>query len=136
MSAVALDTSAYAAFKLGREDAVAVVRSRQKLILPAVVLGELLGGFANGKRAEKNRAELEAFLSSPRVSIAAVGADTAECYAAIYAYLRKAGTPVPANDLWIAASAMEHGASLLTADAHFDKIPQIIVRRLKLPGLL
>ncbi len=130
MSAVALDTSAYAAFKLGREDALSVVRSREKLILPSIVLGELLGGFANGKRAERNRAELEELLASPRVSVAAVGWGTAECYAAIYAHLRRAGTPVPANDLWIAATAMEHGAQLLTADAHFQKIPQIIVRRL------
>lgn len=130
MSALMLDTSAYAAFKLGREDALAAVRSRERIVLPSIVLGELLGGFANGRHEERNRAELDELLSSPRVSVIAIGRDTAERYAVIYSFLRRAGAPVPTNDLWIAAAAMEHGAQLLTADAHFLKIPQIIVRRL------
>jgi tRNA(fMet)-specific endonuclease VapC len=130
MSALAIDTSAYAAFKLGRAEAVAAIRAHERLVVPAIVLGELHAGFALGAHTEKNRDDLEAFLSSPRVSVAAIGEPTAECYAAIYAALRRKGTPVPTNDLWIAASTMEHGAALLTADAHFEKIPQILVRRL------
>jgi predicted nucleic acid-binding protein len=133
MSALVLDTSAYAAFKLGDPDATEAVRSRERIFVPAVVLGELLGGFALGTREDRNRAELEEFLASPRVAVAAMGETTAECYAAIWSFLRRAGTPVPTNDLWIAASVMEHGALLLTADAHFDRIPQIRVRRLAPP---
>lgn len=131
MRTLAVDTSAYAAFMLGRSDAVAGVAGAERLVLPAVALGELLAGFARGTRERQNREELERFLASPRVEVAAAGEATAECYAAIYAVLRRAGTPVPTNDLWIAATAMEHGALLLTADAHFDKIPQIRVRRLE-----
>jgi tRNA(fMet)-specific endonuclease VapC len=133
MSGLALDTSAYSAFKLGDPEAVAAVRSRERIIVPAVVLGELLGGFAAGTRADRNGAELEEFLASPRVVVALVGETAAECYGAIYSFLQKAGTPVPTNDLWIAASVMEHGALLLTADTHFDRIPQIRVRRLASP---
>jgi tRNA(fMet)-specific endonuclease VapC len=134
MSVLALDTSAYAAFKRGDAEAVANLRTCPRIILPAVVLGELLGGFAAGTRAERNRAEIEEFLASPRVTVTAVGENAAECYAAIHSFLWRAGTPVPTNDLWIAASAMEHGALLLTSDAHFDRIPQVRVRRLAPPG--
>lgn len=130
MSALAIDTSAYAAFKHGRPDAIASIRSHERLIVPAIVLGELFAGFGLGARAKQNRDELEEFLSSPRVVVAAVGEGTAECYASIFASLRRAGTPIPTNDLWVAASAMENGALLLTADAHFERIPQIRVRRL------
>jgi predicted nucleic acid-binding protein len=62
------------------------------------------------------------------VGIVLITEDTAERYARIYAYLRTAGRPIPTNDLWIAASAMEHGAELLTTDRHFLDVPQIVVR--------
>jgi tRNA(fMet)-specific endonuclease VapC len=130
VSPLAIDTSAYAAFKRGRADAVACIRSHERLVVPAIVLGELFAGFALGSREQQNRDELDELLASPRVTVAAAGEATAECYAAILSALRRAGTPVPTNDLWIAATAMEHGALLLTADAHFEKITQIRVRRL------
>jgi len=92
------------------------------------VLGEILAGFVSGKRNEKNRAELAGFLESPRVSLIDLDDATAERYAMIYATLKTAGTPIPTNDLWIAASAMQHGLFLLTLDAHFTKVPQILTR--------
>jgi predicted nucleic acid-binding protein len=91
------------------------------------VLGELLGGFAAGSRSRKNRDELRLFVESPRVRLAPLGEATAERYALIYASLRSAGRPPPTNDLWISASAMEHGVELVTLDRDFSHVPQILV---------
>jgi tRNA(fMet)-specific endonuclease VapC len=119
---IVVDTNAYAAFMLGDEDIVEVVAHAEALLLPSVVLGELLGGFALGKRARANREELARFMSSPRVTAAPISARTAESYALVYLALRRRGRPIPTNDLWIAASTLEHGAALLTRDAHFSAV--------------
>lgn len=121
-----VDKSAYAASLRGQPTAVDVLRRADSILLPCVVLGELLAGFEVGSRRSKNRAELREFRSSPRVRAVDIGPATAERYAHIYAHLRGTGRPIPTNDLWIAACAMEHGAEVLTADAHFVHIPQII----------
>ena len=122
MRAILLDTNAYTAFMLGAAEVVDVVAHADRLYLNSIVLGELLGGFAAGTREPTNRAELARFLDSPRVKVLPITADTADSYALIYAGLRRKGHPIPTNDLWIAASAMEHGAALLTRDAHFSHI--------------
>jgi tRNA(fMet)-specific endonuclease VapC len=122
MRAILLDTNAYTAFMLGAAEVVDVVAHADRLYLNSIVLGELLGGFAAGTREPTNRAELARFLDSPRVEVLPISADTADSYALIYAGLRRKGHPIPTNDLWIAASAMEHGAALLTRDAHFSHI--------------
>jgi tRNA(fMet)-specific endonuclease VapC len=122
-----LDTSAYTAFKRGVPQIVEILRTANAILLPATVFGELLAGFEAGSQTEKNRRELLAFQQSPRVRAVAVTQETAERYAHIYLFLRKAGRPIPTNDLWIAASAMEHGATLLTTDRHFRDLPQLIV---------
>ena len=127
MSRIALDTSAYSAFKRGHRDVVDHVRRAQEILLPSVVLGELLGGFEAGSQARRNRDELDLFLESPRVRPVTLGQATAERYAVIYASLRTAGHPLPTNDLWIAASAMEHGAELVTLDRDFTHVAQILV---------
>jgi len=127
-----LDTSAYAAFKLGDSTVLEAIRKSPKILIPLIVFGELLAGFEAGSRRDQNRQELTAFLRSPRVRLVPVIADTAERYALIYAYLRQKGRPIPTNDLWIAASAMEHSAELLTADGHFLHVPQIITRSVRM----
>lgn len=119
MKPLALDTNAYAAFKQGDEGVVAALRAADDLILPVAVLGELLAGFAAGNREAKNRGELAQFLRAPRVRVAPITEATADNYALIFAALRRKGKPIPSNDLWIAASALEHGAALLTLDKHF-----------------
>lgn len=125
-----LDTSAYAVFKRGHEEAANALRKSPTILLPTIVLGELLAGFEVGSKQEQNRQGLDAFLGSLRVALAPVTAETAARYAVIYAYLRADGRPIPTNDLWIAALTMEHGATLLTADAHFLHVPQILVAHL------
>jgi tRNA(fMet)-specific endonuclease VapC len=122
MRIIMLDTNAYNAFKQGQTETVAVLAAADTLLLNSTVLGELLAGFAAGTRESKNRAELSRFINSPRVQTVPVTADTADSYALIYASLRRKGKPIPTNDMWIAASALEHAAALLTLDAHFVHI--------------
>lgn len=123
MNPLLLDTNAYAAFKLGNADAVAIIRSVPRIVLTPVVLGELRGGFAAGSKDAQNLAELAGFLASPRVEVVLVDESTAERYAGIFAALRRAGTPIPTNDMWIAASALQHNLRLFTFDAHFRGVP-------------
>lgn len=134
ISSLIIDTSAYAAFKRGHPDATDAIRGARSILLPAIVLGELLAGFEVGRNRQKNRAELKEFQNSSRVSLVWVTNETAERYARIYAYLRGAGKPIPTNDLWIASSTMEHGAILLTLDAHFLNVPQIVVTHISSEG--
>jgi tRNA(fMet)-specific endonuclease VapC len=96
-------------------------------------LGELAVGFRLGSRPAENEAELRAFLSNAAVDVLDVTADVAEIYADIVVALKKAGTPLPANDLWIAAVAVRHGAPVLTYDAHFQKIPRTGATVLSMP---
>jgi len=117
-----LDTNAYAAFKRGTKDIVALLASSRSIALNAVVLGELLGGFAAGRRQAQNAAELQEFLALAHVKVLPITSRTAERYGVLYGQLRAAGTPVPTNDLWIAASAVEHSIPLVTNDRHFEMI--------------
>ena len=122
MSGLILDTNAYAAFKCGDEAAVEMLRLAEEIVIPAVVLGELLGGFACGDRESENRAELTAFLDSPRVRLAPIDATTASWYGRAYAGLRRLGRPIPANDLWIAAAALQNGLPVFSYDQHFAQV--------------
>ena len=122
MRPIALDTNAYTAFKRGDVQIVAVLQHAPSIIVCATVLGELLGGFAAGKRENANRSELTQFINVPRVKVVPITAATADLYALVYAVLRRKGQPIPTNDLWIAASSLEHGAALLTLDTHFQGI--------------
>ena len=122
MRPILIDTNAYTAFMLGDAAVVEVVAHAERICLNSIVLGELLGGFAAGTRESRNRAELARFMDSPRVEVLPVTAETADSYALVYSSLRRKGQPIPTNDLWIAASALEHGAALLTRDTHFGQI--------------
>ena len=124
---VLLDTSAYSAFMRGHEGVQSAIRASEEIFLNSIVLGELTAGFIRGKQRRKNEAELQRFFASPRVGLLDITEGTAERYAVILNGLWQAGTPIPTNDIWIAASAMEHGLSVVTTDHHFQKIPQIIV---------
>lgn len=127
MDPILLDTNAYSAFKRGDTDAVEVIRRAPVISRNAVVLGELLGGFAAGAKAHQNRAELATFLASPRVSVIPVDHATSDHYASVYVSLRLAGTPIPTNDMWIAASALQHRLRLFSLDDHFKSVPGLKV---------
>jgi predicted nucleic acid-binding protein len=127
MTRVLLDTSAYSAFLRGHPGIVAEVRRAAEIHVNAVILGELLAGFGGGKREEHNRSLLRSFLASPRVRVAALDAETSERYAHLLQALRRTGRPVPTNDLWIAATAMQLGLTVVTTDQHFRQIASIVV---------
>jgi tRNA(fMet)-specific endonuclease VapC len=129
MKKLLVDTSAYSAFMRGHAGVLLEVQVAANLYLSPIVLGELHAGFAAGNRQEKNETELKAFLDSSRVQVVSLDEDTSVFYATIYAERRKAGTMIPTNDLWIAASAMQHGLGLLTLDSHFEHVKQVIVKR-------
>ncbi|HEY3356990.1 MAG TPA: type II toxin-antitoxin system VapC family toxin [Polyangia bacterium] len=127
MSGWLLDTSAYSAFMRGHAGVKRVVQTAEELSVTPVVLGELHAGFRRGAHRVKNERELATFLDSPRVTVLPVVAETARRYAVIVDGLRRAGTPIPTNDLWIAASAMEHGLTVVTLDRHYASVPQVLV---------
>ena len=126
MTRTLVDTSAYSVFFRGHSGVKALFQKIDEIVLSPVVLGELRAGFIAGAHRRKNERELDLFLRSSRVSIASVDEETSACYAAIVHGLRVAGTPIPTNDIWIAASAMQHGLRVITTDRHFAKIPQIL----------
>jgi predicted nucleic acid-binding protein len=123
-----LDTSAYSALRRGYQPVVDVLRRSETVAVSAVVLGELYSGFRAGNRWAENTAQLAQFLSKPSVRVLDVTEETALRYAEVDVYLRKKGRPIPRNDVWIAAVALEHGLQLLTLDVHFREIPLLPIR--------
>lgn len=119
---VLLDTNAYTALRQGQELVAEQVRSSEEVLLSIVVVGELLFGFRNGSRYEENARALSSFLEDPNVRLLPVTWDTADRFGRISAALRKKGRPIPTNDIWIAAHAMEAGADLISSDPHFSQI--------------
>ncbi len=120
---ILLDTSAYSALQRGRQSVLDVMRRSETVAVSAVVLGELYSGFRAGSRCAENTAQLTRFLSKPSVRVLSVTEETALRYAEVDVYLRRNGRPIPRNDVWIAATALEHGLHLLTLDTHFREIP-------------
>ncbi len=129
MIRVILDTNAYSAFKRGEARIVERLRQADEILIPVPVLGELRVGFKAGTKEQQNLAELEEFLSSRRVSEQAMTERTALFYAEICSGLKRKGNPLPLNDIWIAACAVEAGAVLISNDVHFDKIPGLLVNK-------
>ena len=123
---VVLDSGAYSEFMRGNQRVGDIVRSAEEILMSAVVVGELLYGFRQGPRLEQNLAELRSFLDRPYVSFVPVGLVTADRYSRIMASLKARGRPIPTNDVWIAAHAMETGADLVSADSHFGHIDQVV----------
>ncbi|MBW2030002.1 MAG: type II toxin-antitoxin system VapC family toxin [Deltaproteobacteria bacterium] len=123
---IMLDTSAYVGFKRNIDEAVELIAGAGLVLLSAVVLGELMFGFRNGTRFRENMKDLHMFLDHEAVELVEIGRDTADRYARIAAGLKTQGTPIPTNDIWIAAHAMEHGAELVTSDCHFEEIAGLV----------
>jgi predicted nucleic acid-binding protein len=122
-----IDTNVYTAFKNNHASVVSIMQRADRILMNATVLGELLSGFKLGAREDRNQAELERFLDAPRVRFVPVDEASAGFYAEVYKGLRQKGRPIPTNDIWIAASAFQHGASVCTLDAHFRTIDGLLV---------
>ena len=122
-----IDTCAYSRLMLGHPPLQACMEESTVLVLPVIVLGELYTGFGAGTRAAENEGRLESFMETPSVRVQDVTVDIARRYALLVNALRRAGTPLPTNDIWIAATTLELGARLLTYDTHFHHIPGLVV---------
>ena len=94
----------------------------------AISIGELLSGFKAGNKEKTNRRELNQFLDSPRIMLYSINEETAEYYCLILDQLKNDGTPIPTNDIWIAAVAFQQGMPIYTKDQHFTKIKGLLLR--------
>ena len=121
-----LDTNTYSDYAEGVPETVDFMATQgEQIYLPAVVIGELHFGFMKGQRQKFNEKKLKQFINLLNVDVIDVNADVARKYATIYLFLQKKGHKIPINDVWIAASCMEIGGTLLTRDKHFDFVDQI-----------
>ena len=120
------DTSSYCDFAEGLPDAVnAISTYGQSIFIPSVVLGELLFGFMKGTKQGFNERKLRQIVNRLKIEIIDINADVARKYAMIYLSLQRKGTKIPMNDVWVAASCMEVGGTLITRDKHFEYVDQI-----------
>jgi len=126
---VLIDTNIYSGAMRDDSGCKHILRTADSIALSPIVVGELLFGFRSGRNEAKNRKQFSEFLGSPRVSVASITENTSEYFALILTSLKEKGTPIPSNDAWIAASAMEYGLTLATNDAHFRAIPGLLLWR-------
>lgn len=122
---ILVDSNRYQDFCQGAPDAVHVIRRATAIMIPFIVLGELRAGFACGTRGHTNERTLTRFLNSPRVEQLFADDDTTHHYARLFRLLKAQGTPIPTNDLWIAALAVQHDLLVFTRDAHFNHLHQL-----------
>jgi tRNA(fMet)-specific endonuclease VapC len=123
---IALDTNRYTDLCKGAEETVRLVSTAESVFLPFVVVAELRAGFAFGKRTADNEKVLRRFLLKDGVAVLYADDQTTHHYASAYRQLRVQGTPIPTNDLWIAALVLQHNLRLHDRDTHFDHLPQIV----------
>ncbi len=124
------DTSAYSHFRRGHAGVLDALARAERVLVPATVLGELEAAFELGNRARENRRTLDDWLAEPFVDLIETTASVARHYGRIFSTLKRAGTPLPVNDIWIAAATLDCGGALLTFDRDFERIPGLDVTRL------
>jgi len=122
-----IDTNIYSLAMRGEADVINTLQQLDEIAFTVISLGELLAGFRGGDRESQNRAELNRFLDAPRVRLLGVDAETTEFYAGIVQALKRAGTPIPTNDIWIAALAQQYGLPLFSRDSHFKVVAGLIL---------
>ena len=122
---LALDTNAYRLVMDGDAAAVLLARTADRLLMPVPVIAELRFGFLNGTKGRENEAHLVRFLDRPRVEVLRCDEETTVRYAELKLQLKRQGTPIPINDVWIAALVLQHHATLFTRDSDFERVPQL-----------
>ena len=122
---LALDTNRYTDLCRGDASAVERIETADEVWLPFIVVGELRAGFGVGSQGPRNEAILRRFLLKPGVDVLYADEQTTHHYANVYRQLRKQGTPIPTNDMWIAALVLQHSLMLFDRDGHFDVLPQL-----------
>lgn len=127
MKKALIDTYIYSLAMKGEAHVLETLRKLDRIGISTISLGELFSGFKAGSKEAQNRQELEMFLDSPRVAVHPVDVETADFYSFLLHSLKQAGTPIPTNDIWIAATTLQHGYKLFSADKHFDYVQGIIM---------
>jgi predicted nucleic acid-binding protein len=122
LTKITLDTNAYAALMKGDPKIITLLKEAQEVILPAIVVAELLFGFKKGTRKTQNLKILADFESYPKVKRHYLGPETLEIFSDLLLQLKKNGRPIPTHDIWIAATAIENGSTLVTYDKHFEYV--------------
>ena len=125
MRRVALDANRLTDLFRGDSELASQLATCDHVWLPLIVLGEIQAGFLNGDRGARNETLLRGFLSRPTVGVLLPDRETARHYAQVFVHLKRAGQPIPTNDLWIAALAIQHDVTLITRDPHFKRIPHL-----------
>jgi tRNA(fMet)-specific endonuclease VapC len=122
---IAIDTNRYRDFVDAAPEAVQIFRKATRICIPFIVIAELRAGFAVGKKGRENERIFEKFLQRERVEVLMPTMETTRGYAQLFRQLREAGTPIPTNDIWIAAITVQHNLYLFSRDEHFNALPQI-----------
>jgi tRNA(fMet)-specific endonuclease VapC len=122
-----IDTNIYSAFKKGNPEVIELLENTDEIYIPSIVLGELYAGFRMGSMFKNNIKELKDFIDQPGVYIIDIGESIAERYGSLIKILKENGTPIPTNDIWIAATALENGARIATFDIHFHLVPGLMI---------
>lgn len=129
MKKLLLDTNAYARLLRGDGDVLEALGLAATVYMSVFVLGELYAGFKGGNKETENRAQLNDFLRRPTVRILTATRETSDIFGTLKDRLKKSGTPLPINDVWIAAHATESGSHLLTFDTHFANVAGLLLWR-------
>lgn len=124
---ICIDTNIYSAYKKGNAEITKLMEEADQLLVPSIVLGELYAGFYLGSKTGKNLSELNEFLSTPGIEVVEIDKMIAEKYGTLVKTLKNQGTPIPTNDIWIAAASLVSNAKLLSLDSHFESIPGILI---------
>ena len=127
MIRLCLDTTGYSRLMRGSDRLRERLEEADEVLLPVTVLGELHAGFQGGRREEENRGVLTAFRRQPGVVVIDTTDNVSQRYAALVSTLKRQGTPIPTNDIWIAAAALENGGRIVAYDAHFAAVPGLLV---------
>ena len=126
---ILIDTNCYSEIDDGDPETINRIQSATEVWVPLIVLGELYAGFELGSQKELNEKQLDSFLSRPSVDVLLPDTETARHYGRVFHLLRRQGTPIPTNDIWIAALALQHQLVLDSADKHFAYVPGLMLLR-------
>ena len=127
MIRLCLDTTGYSRLMRGQQALQDRLEVADEVLLPVTVLGELYAGFRGGSREQENLSLLAAFRAQPGVVVIDTTDNVSQRYATVVSLLKRQGTPIPTNDIWIAAAALENGGRLVAYDNHFENVPGLIV---------
>ena len=130
MNKILIDTNIYSLAMRGDSSAISVLQEVSQIGITSISIGELLSGFKAGSKETENRKGLNLFLDSPRVRLYSIDAESAEYYSAVLNQLKKQGTPIPTNDIWIVSVAFQYGLQMVTNDKHFSCIQGLLLNKL------